>query len=159
VNGCAFEHGEFESSHGICPNFGCDSKHVTQEFRTPVQIRSGAMKRFDAGIKQSSQMYGINNFRSAREGEAAFGGDAGKKAGMEVLWGDKEVSKTMGVGMAQLIQKAHVPLTVRGHTLTRNNALREAATEAGITRRRLPRAGEVAGAIDTPKAQAQALTV
>jgi len=43
--------------------------------------------------------------------------------------------------------------------LDRNNAMREAATEAGITRRRLPKAGEVAADVATPREKAQALTV
>ena len=142
------EHGEFERTHPICPAHGCKSKFVTQEFRTAPMIRSGAMKRFDAGIKKSADMMRINNFRTARAGEAAFGGEAAKAAGTELLWGDAS-KKVLGQNFAQMIAQAARPLEVKnkaGETLriTENNGMREAATEAGITRRSVPRAGEVA---------------
>jgi hypothetical protein len=151
-------HGEFVGSHPICPAMGCDSRAVHQEFRTAPAIRHNGTTRTDAGLRKSAEMYGINNFRSAKPGEAAYGGDKGKALGMEVLWGN-DVQKTMGRSFAELSSAAQQPLHVRGKTLTRNNAMREAATEAGITRRRLPLAGEVS--VDKPaaKAQAQALTV
>jgi hypothetical protein len=156
------EHGEFVGSHPICPAMGCDSKHVRQEFRTAPKIRHSGTSRTDAGIRKSVDMYGLGNVRSAREGEASYGGDRGKELGMEVLWGN-DVNKKMGRSFAELSGAAHKPLTVQTNkgpqTLTRNNAMREAATEMGITRRRIPKAGEVAGDIATPKAQAQALTV
>lgn len=61
-------HGEFESSHPICPNYGCDSKGVSQEFRTPVRIGTQFRKAFDAGIRKSSEMMGGKNFRTAKAG-------------------------------------------------------------------------------------------
>jgi hypothetical protein len=142
------EHGEFESTHAICPGSGCDSRHVKQEFRTPVTIRSSTMKRFDAGIRRSSDMMGGKNFRTAKAGEASFGGDVGKQNGMQVLWGD-ESRKVLGQSFAQLSANAHKPLVVPKRdgsgnlVLEKNNAMREAATEMGITRRRLPLAAEV----------------
>lgn len=161
---CCLEHGPFDGSHAICPSFGCDSRAVKQEFRTPVGIKSNLTKRTDEGIRKSSDMYRINDFRSAREGEASFGGDKGKELGMEVLWG-KDVEKKMGHSFAALSGQAQKPLVVPKRDgsgvlrLDKNNAMREAATEAGITRRRLPLAGEVSGDKATAKAQAQQLTV
>ena len=158
------EHGPFEGSHAICPALGCDSRAVTQEFRTPVGIRSGLTSRTDAGIRKSSDMYKISNFRSARDGEASYGGDRSKELGMEVLWGN-DVQKKMGRSFAEMSSAAQAPLVVKkrdgsGHVrLDRNNAMREAATELGITRRRMPMAAEVSGAKDTSKEAAKALTV
>ena len=71
--------------------------------------------------------------------------------------------KVLGHSFSELTQIAAKPLTGAGGEviLKHNNGMREAATIAGITRRRLPQAHEVsahkgdAGA----KAQAQALTV
>jgi len=138
---CA-EHGCFERSHPICPAMGCESENVKQVFLTPPMIASGKLKRFDAGIRKSADMMGINNFRSARPGEAAYGGDEAKKRGLEMLWGD-DVKRILGVDMGTLSAAAQQPLTVGNQTLTRNNGMREAATELGITRRTIPRAGEV----------------
>ena len=158
------EHGIFEGSHAICPAMGCDSRAVTQEFRTPVGIRSGLTKRTDAGIRKSSDMYGINNFRSARADEASYGGDRGKELGMEVLWGN-DVQKKMGRSFAELSSAAAQPLVVNKRDgsgtlrLDKNNAMREAATELGITRRRVPHAAEVSGDKQTAKEAAKALTV
>lgn len=142
-------HGEFDGSHPICPEMGCDSKAVVREFRTAPTIRSSTMKKFDAGIRRSSDMMKINNFRTAREGEAAYGGDAGKASGLQVLWGS-ESNKVLGRSFAELTAIAQKPLHVPKRdgsgtlSLTRNNAMREAATEAGITRRALPQVGELA---------------
>lgn len=141
------EHGEFDSTHPICPNFRCESKFVKQEFRTPVSIGTQFKKRFDAGIRKSADMMHISNFRTAREGEAAYGGDKAKELGMEVLWGD-ESKKKMGKSFAELTGIAQKPLIVQKRDggelrLDRNNAMREAANEAGITRRAVPKAHEV----------------
>lgn len=142
------EHGEFDGTHPICPSHGCDSKHVAQEFRTPVGIGTQAKKRFDAGIRRSSDMMHISNFRTAREGETAHGGNVGKELGMELLWGN-DINKKMNRPLANMIGEAQKPLVVPKRDgsgllrLDRNNAMREAATEAGITRRRLPKAGEL----------------
>jgi hypothetical protein len=150
-------HGPFESTHAICPGEGCDSSAVVREFRSAPAFKSDYTKRTDAGIRRSADMYRINNFRSAKEGEAAYGGDKAKAMGTEIIWGTGPQFQKMMAGAGQ-------PLTVhdRGgaaHTLTENNAMREAAREAGITRRKLAQAGEVTGDKDTTKAAAQALTV
>jgi hypothetical protein len=165
VNGCAFEHGPFEGSHGICPEFGCDSRAVTQEFRTAPGIRHSATSRTDAGIRKSVDMYKLGNVRSARDGEASYGGDKGKALGMEVLWGG-DVQKKMGRSFAELTGIAQKPLVVPKRDgsgslrLDRNNAMREAATEYGITRRGgAPAAAEVSGDKATSKEAAKALTV
>ena len=142
------EHGPFESSHPICPNFGCDSKNVVREIRTAPAMRSDGMKKFDAGIRRSSDLMGGANFRTAREGEASFGGQAARDAGTEVLWGNESKAK-LGKSFAELTNLAAKPLEVKKRDgsgtlrLDRNNAMREAAMEAGITRRRLPRAAEL----------------
>ena len=151
---CA-DHGEFDSTHPICPYSGCDSSFVLRELRTAPTIGSRMVKQHHEGLKRSSDMMKINNFRTAREGEAAFGGEAAKKAGMQVLWGD-ESRKVLGHGFAELTQIAQKPLTVHKRdgsavTLTRNNGMADAATEAGITRRRVPKAGE----LRVPKGEAR----
>lgn len=159
------EHGAFEGSHAICPAYGCDSRAVTQEFRTPVGIRHATTSRTDAGIRKSVDMYRLGNVRSAREGEASYGGDRGKELGMEVLWGG-DVQKKMGRSFAELTGIAQQPLVVPKRDgsgslrLDKNNGMREAATEYGITRRTgAPRAAEVAGDKQTAKEAAHALTV
>jgi hypothetical protein len=158
------EHGPFEGSHAICPAMGCDSRAVTQEFRTPVGIRHANTARTDAGIRKSVDMYRLGDVRSAREGEASYGGDKGKELGMEVLWGN-DVQKKMGRSFAELSNAAAQPLVVKKRDgsgslrLDRNNAMREAATELGITKRRVPHAAEVSGDKQTAKEAAKALTV
>jgi hypothetical protein len=158
------EHGPFERSHGICPALGCDSRSVTQEFRTPVSIRHGNTSRTDAGIRKSVDMYGLGNVRSARVGEASYGGDKGKELGMEVLWGN-DVQKKMGRSFAEMTGVAQKPLVVQKRDgsgtlrMDQNNAMRQAATDYGITKRVVPRAAEVSGAKDTAKEAAKALTV
>jgi hypothetical protein len=143
---CA-SHGPFEGSHPVCPELGCDSSSVKQVFLTPPNIGSQALKRFDRGIRRSAEMMGISNFRSARAGEQAYGGDAAKKAGMEMLWGD-DVQRILGKSVGELSAAAQAPLTItKGNgereTLTRNNGMADAATELGITKRALPKAGEI----------------
>lgn len=110
-------------------------------------------------------MYKINDFRSARDGEASFGGDRGKELGMEVLWGN-DIQRKMGRSFAEMAGAAQAPLVVKKRDgsgvvrLDKNNAMREAATEYGITRRAgAPRAAEVSGDKVTSKEAAKALTV
>ena len=140
------EHGEFTGSHPICPNFGCTSDHVTQEFRTAPGFRSDYTKRTDAGLRKSAEMYGINNFKSGKAGDTSFAGRADPTTGSRLLWGD-ESKQVLGHSFAELSSKAQKPLEVPGTSLklTENNGMREAAREAGITRRKIPRAGEVFG--------------
>ena len=141
-------HGEFDGTHPICPSMGCSSKAVVREFRTAPTIRSSGMKKFDAGIRRTADMMKLNNIRTARAGEAAYGGEAAKQTGLEVLWGS-DVQRVMGRSFAEMSSAAQRPLVVPRRdgtgsiTVTRNNAMREAATEAGITRRTLPPVGEL----------------
>jgi hypothetical protein len=146
---CCIEHGEFEGTHPICPGNGCDSRFVTQEFRTPVGITSDYRKRFDAGIRKSADMYKIDDFRSAKAGESSFEGRAPAGA-PQVLWGD-ESKKVLGKSFAELTQVAQKPFIARARDgrelrIDRNNAMREVATDAHITARRVPQAHEVTAA-------------
>lgn len=138
-----FDHGEFEASHPICPAHGCDSKAVVREFRTPITIGSRMVKQHHAGLKRTAELMRLNNFRTAREGEAAYGGEAAKAAGTQVLWGDQS-RRALGKSFSELMGAAAQPLTVRGHTLTRNNGMADAAESAGLTRRSVVPAAEVA---------------
>lgn len=167
------EHGVFERTHPICPEFGCESASVVRVFITPPHIGTRMVRQFEAGIRKSSDMMGGANFRTARPGENAFGGQAAKDAGTELLWGDQAVKKTMGRSFAELTGIAQQPLVLKDDKgqvrrrpdgselrLDRNNAMREAATEMGITRRRLPLAGElaVARADNVPQAKIKEIT-
>lgn len=142
------DHGEFEASHAICPALGCDSRMVVREFRTAPKVGTQFVKRFDAGIKHSADMYRISDFRSAREGEAAYGGNVKDVNGNGVLWGD-QCRKVLGRSFSELSQIAQKPLVVERRdgsgavTLTRNNALADAAESAGLTGRRLAKPGEL----------------
>lgn len=150
---CA-EHGDFESTHPLCPNFGCESVNVERVFLTPVGTRSDSTKRFDAGIRKSAEMMGISNFKSAKAGDTSFAGRAQENEvlGTKVLWGD-EVAKPvaqggLGQGFAQLTAAAQAPFVATRAdgsqvSLTSNNAMAEAATELGITSRPVPKAAEV----------------
>jgi len=141
------EHGEFEGSHPICPEHGCRSRAVVQEFRTAPTIGSRMVRQHHAGLKRSSEMMKISNFRSARAGEAAHGGNVGQN-GQKVLWGD-DCRKVLGRSFAELTTIAHKPLVVQKRDgsgemrLDRNNAMREVATESGLTQRRVAKPGEL----------------
>lgn len=143
------EHGEFVGTHGICPGNGCDSAGVTQEFRTPVGIGTAFRKNFDQGMRKSADMYSTSNWKSAQAGDTSFVGRADPAVGTQVLWGD-ESKKVLGHSFSELTQIAAKPLSIKRRdgseaTLTRNNGMREAATEVGITRRPLPQAHEATG--------------
>lgn len=158
------EHGPFDCTHAICPEPGCDSEHITQEFRTPVGIGTDFRRRFDAGMRKSADMMQINDWKSAKAGDTSFAGRADPALGQKLLWGD-ESKKVIGHSFAELTQIAQKPLAVKARdgsekVLTRNNGMAEAATAAGLTRRRLPQAHEVTAAKAEPasKDRAQALT-
>ena len=102
---CA-EHGVFDGTHPICPEVCCASDKVTRVFLTPPTISDGMLKRFNKGLQKSADMMGIGNFRTAREGESAYG-----NAGKGMLWGN-DVQKVLGVDMATLQAQAAVPLNV-----------------------------------------------
>lgn len=85
------EHGAFECSDPICPALGCRSQNVVREFRTPPGIVSRMVRQHEKGIRELSDRMGGVNFRTAKEGEASFGGDVGKK----LLWGN-DAAKFLG---------------------------------------------------------------
>lgn len=87
---CA-EHGPFECSDAICPEMGCMSESVTREFRTAPGIKSRMVQQHERGIRALSDRMGGANFRTAKEGEASYGGD---KAG-GLLWGN-DAAKFLG---------------------------------------------------------------
>ena len=136
-------HGDFEGSHPICPELGCDSASVERAFRTPVSVSQGKYKRFDGGLRQTADRMNIANWKTAREGESSFAGRA--PIGQELLWG-KDIEKTMGRPMAQQIAAAQAPLKLPGKDvakdpyLTMNNGMRAVANEVGLTQGRLPKA-------------------
>jgi hypothetical protein len=137
------EHGEFDGTHPICPGNGCDSAHVSQEFRTPVGIGRNSTKQFDQGLRRTAETYRIDNFKSAKAGETSFAGRA-EPGSPQVLWGD-DSRKVLGKSFAELSQVAAKPfeMTTRAgkHVkLEHNNGMRDAATNVGITRRRIPTA-------------------
>src|ERR1700678_378924 len=98
-----FDHGEFDSTHPICPASGCDSRAVLREFRTAPTIGSRMVRQHHEGLKRSREMYKISNFRTARAGEAAHGGQTDTQG--RVLWGD-ESRKVLGKSFAELTQTA-----------------------------------------------------
>jgi hypothetical protein len=134
------DHGFFESTHPICWALGCESQRVRRVFNTAPSIGSPELKRFHAGLKKSADMMGITNFRSAREGEAAYG-----NSGKGLLWGD-DVQKVLGVNMDQLRAAAATPLTVTkkdgSQERVEKSVMRELAAE-GMTKRVLPRPAEL----------------
>jgi hypothetical protein len=131
-------HGDFEGSHAICPHLGCDSGQVTKIFLKAPGSRSDKTRRFDAGIRKSAESMGLSNFRSARAGEAAHGGDIGK----QVLWGN-EVQKAMpGTSFAQLSQQAEAGSVFKkaDGTVEKVPSGMRLAAQAGITQRPVPKA-------------------
>lgn len=137
------EHGTFERTHAICPSNGCDSKHVSQEFRTPVGIGRNSTKHFDQGLRRTAETYRIDNFKSAKAGDTSFAGRSDPN-GPQVLWGD-DSRKVLGKSFAELAQVAARPFEMTTRTgahvrLDKNNGMADAATSVGITSRRIPTA-------------------
>lgn len=137
------EHGPFDASHPICPEHGCRSEAVFQEFRTPPKVGTSMVRRHNAGIKRTVDMMKLGNLRTAREGESAYGGNLGQ----QVLWGD-QCRSVFGKGFSEMMQVANQPLVVRKRDggelrLDRNNGMADAADATGITRNRLPKPQEV----------------
>lgn len=97
---CA-DHGEFESTHPICPAFGCASKEVVREHRTPPAIRSESTSRTDADLRRTAESYNID-FRSAKEGESAKVQRGG------LIWGLDNASKALGAAPEAML---HRPMT------------------------------------------------
>lgn len=148
-------HGDFESSHAICPTFGCESEGVVKVFKRAPGVISATTRRFDAGLKQTATSYGLSNIRSARAGEAAYGG----KNSNGVLWGDQvnQIVRPGGSGLPGLMQAAggaykrpdgkteygSAYKMPDGSTQVVPHGMRQAATEIGVTRRPLPRAERI----------------
>ena len=133
-------HGDFEGTHPVCPEIGCEAE-IKQVFRTPVTIGSQTLKRFQAGIKQSVDMMGLGNLRSARAGEAAYGGN---KNGM--FW-TNEVEK-LGVNIPGLVASAGTPMKVTypdGHQESINKSVMRELGAEGMTQRVLPKPAELTG--------------
>jgi len=139
---CA-RHGGFEGTHAICPHMGCDSENVTREFRTPVSVSQGKYARFDAGLRKTSEMMNIPDWKTARAGEQGFAGRA--PIGQELLWGD-DVKAVMGKPMGEMVQAAQAPLVAsvgQGPSdpyITNNNGLRALANTSPVLSTPLPKA-------------------
>lgn len=147
-------HGDFEASHAICPTFGCDSTGVVKIFKKAPGVISAATRRFDTGLKQSAASYGLSDIRSARAGEAAYGG----KHSNGVLWGDQvnQIMRPGGTlpGLMAAAGGAYKRPDGRteygsaykmpdGSTQVVPHGMRQAATEIGVTKRALPRAERI----------------
>lgn len=127
------KHGDFESSHPICPALGCRSQNVERVFLTPPGVKSEFVTRHERGVKKLAQAYGQTDFRTARAGESSKKQDLGQK----LLWGN-DVKRSLGMDMSTLTAQAAQPFTVQhkdGTTETVPHGMRQAATEMGITRR------------------------
>ena len=133
------EHGEFERSHPICPALGCRSESVVREFRTAPSIGTRMVKQHEIGIKRSSDLYHINDFRSARASEASYGGNTSG-----VLWGD-ECRKVFGRGFSEMVGMAQAPIVPGGSKqLNLNSGMRGAMTESpALAQRARPKPGEM----------------
>lgn len=145
---CA-KHSVFESSHPICPAFGCDSSKVERAFITPVGIKSEFVSRHEKGIKRLAAAYGQSDFKTARAGESSVK----HPVGQQVLWGN-DIQKHLGMDMNALTAAAARPFVVEkadGSKETVPQGMRLAATDLGLTQRVLPPAGELTVSKHEPK--------
>lgn len=145
---CA-KHGDFDSSHPICPALGCRSEKVERVFLTPVGFKSEFLKRHEQGMKNLATAYGQSDWKTARAGETSIK----HPVGQELLWGN-DVQKKLGMSMNDLTARTAQPFTVQregGKTETVPHGMRLAATELGITQRVLPPAGELTVSRHEPK--------
>lgn len=143
------KHGNFESSHPICPALGCRSQNVERIFLTAPGVKSEFVTRHEQGVKKLAAAYGQHDFRTARAGESSKKHDLGQR----LLWGN-EVEKSLGMNMDSLTARTAQPFTVQrndGKTETVPHGMRLAATELGITQRVLPPAGELTVSRHEPK--------
>jgi hypothetical protein len=143
------KHGDFESSHAICPALGCRSEKVERVFLTAPNIKSEFVTRHEQGIKKLAASYGQSDFKTAREGESSMKSPVGSR----LLWGN-DVQKTLGMDMNALTARTAQPFTVTkndGRTETVPHGMRLAATELGITQKVLPPAGELTVSRHEPK--------
>lgn len=160
---CCIAHGDFDASHPICPCDGCDSSEVTRVFRTAPSLSKGKYKRFDQGLRKSSEMMGIDNFKTAKEGESAFAGrGTDAPPGSEVLWGG-DAQKKLGMAFPALTEMAKRPLNVAAHDRysQSNNGIAGVMNESSrlqrLASRATPLAGEVSSADKNERGKAQGL--
>lgn len=135
------QHGPFEGSHAICPNFGCRSTEVSRVFLTPVSIGSSFVKRHERGVANLAEAYGQTNWKTAREGENS----KVLATGPEMLWGT-DVQKKLGMDMNALTARTAQPFTVEhkdGSRETVPHGMPMVARELGLTQNVLPPAGEL----------------
>lgn len=142
---CA-DHGEFEGSHPICPHLGCDSHDVIREMRTAPAVHSGVARRTDAGLRKSSEMYGMD-LKSAKEGETS---KANNRAA-EMIWGLETAQKKLGAPLM------HNPATYMvkedsGETKTwvDRGGMQTLVSEAGMPKNVVPKA-EITGHLGEKK--------
>lgn len=98
---CA-EHGDFEGSHPICPNYGCESKEVIRVYKKAPGFKSDMTKRTDAGLRGIADSYHLSDLKSGKEGDVT----KPRLQGEQVLWG-KEAQDFVRTPLTQ----AHVPQT------------------------------------------------
>jgi hypothetical protein len=67
-----------------CP-FGCSSKFVVQEFRTPVGIRSGGTRIQDEMTKQLADDYRMTDMRNGDDGESVKASTRTESGGTKVV--------------------------------------------------------------------------
>lgn len=135
-------HGIFEASHAICPGLDCDSTGVVKvHLKAPGHL-SATTRRFDAGLRTNADAYRLPNIRSARAGEAAYGGKASG-----ILWGDQiEKITRPGSNFASLAAAAQATNSYKmpdGSVKSVPNGMRLASNEVGLTRRALPAAERI----------------
>lgn len=142
-------HGDFEGTHPICPENGCESENVVKLFRKSPMIFSGMTRATDRGLRESADSMGITNFRSARPGEASFGGE---QAG-QVLWGDQVKKSMPGMDMNSLIdQSVQQTINLKKQTIKIDKPLLTGIhmmDDIGVTTRQLPPAKIVARYTET----------
>lgn len=134
-------HGVFESSHPICPNFGCRSLKVERCFMTPPKIGTQFVKRHEAGMKKLADAYGQTDWNTTKPGDTS----KVLAKGPQMLWGT-DVKKELGMDMNALATQASQPFTVDRKDGTREtvpHGMRLAATDLGLTQRVLPPVGEM----------------
>lgn len=64
-------HGPFENDEKKCL-WGCPNSWVTQEFRTPPNIRSGGTKFVDHQLRGLAQDYGLSDIKNDKDGTSVM---------------------------------------------------------------------------------------
>lgn len=147
------KHGDFDSSHPICPALGCRSEKVERVFITPVGIKSEFLTRHERGMKNLAKAYGQSDWKTARAGETSIK----HPVGQELLWGS-DVKKKLGMDIGQLTAATAQPFVVEhadGRKETVPHGMRQAA-DLGIQNRVVPPAGELTVSRYEPKMKEKA---